>query len=272
MNSEERLRAFRAIYPNKSLTCGGRQWQYRVCGEGARTLLLLPGGELVNDLGFDLADALARRFRVVYPAYPRADALADLADGIDAILTAENAPSVWVIGTSFGGAVAQCMVRRHPERIARLILSNTGVPLAHLARTRKIVNATLATIPWPALRVLLARSLTKALGAPVDEMPFWRAYLKELFGARLTKAEVLSNLANQLEYHARYRFTPDDLAGWPGKIFIIESDNDIFSPERRKALRDTYPQAPVYTFHGGGHAPAISRAAEYLEVLDRFLE
>ena len=67
-------------------------------------------------------------------------------------------------------------------------------------------------------------------------------------------------------------FTPDDLAGWPGKIFIIESDNDIFSPERRKALRDTYPQAPVHTFHGGGNAPAFSRTGEYMKVLDGFLE
>jgi pimeloyl-ACP methyl ester carboxylesterase len=271
MSNDERLRAFRASYPNKSLTFGGLQWHYRTCGEGARTLLLLPGGELVNDVGFDLAGALARRFRIVYPAYPRAAALADLADGIAAILTAENAPSAWVLGASFGGAVAQCLVRRHPERITRLILSNTGVPQQYLVRTRKIVNATLAMIPWPALRGLLTRSLTKALGAPAGEMPFWRAYFKELFEARLTKADVLSNLGNQLEYHARYRFSPDDLAAWSGKIFIIESDNDIFSPERRKALRDIYPQAPVYTFHGGGHAPAFSRAGEYLDVLDRFL-
>jgi pimeloyl-ACP methyl ester carboxylesterase len=272
MSHEERLRAFRASYPNKSLTCGGRQWHYRIFGKGTQTLVLLPGGELVNDLGFDLAGALGQRFRIVYPAYPRADALADLADGIDAILTAENAPSVWILGTSFGGAVAQCLVRRHPRRIERLILSNTGVPQEYLVRTRKIVNATLAMIPWPALRTLLTRSLTKALGAPAGEMPFWRAYFKELFGTRLTRADVLSNLGNQLEYHARYRFSPDDLAAWSGEIFIIESDNDIFSPKRRKALRDTYPQAPVYTFHGGGHAPAFSRTGEYLEALDRFLE
>lgn len=272
MSNEERLRAFRASYPNKSLTVSGRQWQYRICGEGTRTLLLLPGGELVNDLGFDLAGALAGRFRIVYPAYPRADALADLADGIAAILTAEQAPCVWVLGASFGGAVAQCLVRRYPERVARLILSNTGVPQEYLVRTRKIVNRTLAMIPWPALRALLTRSLIKALGAPAVEMPFWRAYFKELFEARLTKADVLSNLGNQLEYHACYAFSPEDLAAWPGKIFIIESDNDIFSPERRKALRDTYPQAPVYTFHGGGHAPAFSRSGEYLEVLGRFLD
>jgi pimeloyl-ACP methyl ester carboxylesterase len=272
MTQEERLRAFRASYPNKSLAVAGVEWKYRICGAGARTLLLLPGGELVNDMGFDLAAALAPRFRIVYPAYPRVRSLDDLADGVAAILDAESIPRVWVLGASFGGAVAQCLIRRHPDRIERLILSNTGVPLAYLVRGRKIANAMLAAIPWPLLRGLLAKSIMKLLGAPAGEAPFWRSYAKQLFATQLTKADVMANLRIQLEYHRRYRFAPADLAAWPGKIFVIESDNDIFNAARRKALRDAYPQAPVYTFHGAGHAPAFSRANEYLEVLGRFLE
>ena len=272
MSQEERLRAFRASYPNKSLTVAGVEWKYRIPGAGARTLLMLPGGELVNDMAFDLAAALAPRFRILYPAYPRVRSLDELADGIAAILDAENIPRTWVLGASFGGAVAQCMIRRHADKVERLILSNTGVPLAYLVRGRKIANALLSSLPWPLLRGLLTKSIIKLLGAPAGELPFWRDYTKELFATQLTKADVMANLRIQCEYHLRYRFTPGDLAAWPGKIFIIESDNDIFNAERRKALRDTYPQAPVYTFHGAGHAPAISRPGEYLEVLGRFLE
>jgi pimeloyl-ACP methyl ester carboxylesterase len=272
MNQAERLRAFRANYPNKSLPVAGVDWKYRIGGAGAQALLLLPGGELVNDMGFDLATALAPRFRIVYPAYPSVNSLDSLADGIAAILDAEKIARVWVLGASFGGAVAQCMVRRHPARIERLILSNTGVPMAHLVRGRKIANAVLSSIPWPVLRGLLSKSIIKLLGAPASELSFWREYTKELFGAELTKADVMANLRIQLDYHQRYRFAPEDLAAWPGKVFVIESDNDIFNAERRKALRDTYPQAPVYTFHAAGHAPAFSQPAEYLEVLGRFLE
>jgi pimeloyl-ACP methyl ester carboxylesterase len=276
MNQEERLRAFRANYPNKSLAVAGVEWKYRVGGAGGRTLLILPGGELVNDMGFDLVAALAPRFHIVYPAYPRVRSLDDLADGVAAILDAENAPRVTVLGASFGGAVAQCMVRRHQAKIERLILSNTGVPLAHLVRGRKIANAVIASIPWQVLRRAMAKSILKLLGAPAGELPFWRDYTKELFAAQLGKADVMANLEIQYEYHLRYRFAPDDLAAWLGKMggkaFVIESDNDIFNAERRKALRDTYPQAPVYTFHGAGHAPGFSRAGEYLEVLGRFLD
>jgi pimeloyl-ACP methyl ester carboxylesterase len=271
MNPQERLRAFRARYPNKMLTAGRAEWRYRICGEGARPLLMLPGGELVNDLGFDLVNALAPRFRIVYPAYPRVDALADLADGIAAILEAENMPRTLALGTSFGGAVAQCLVRRHPDKFERLILSNCGVPLANQVRKRKIANAALSMVPWPVLRRMLARSITKLLGAPAEDGAFWQDYAKELVETRITRADVMSNLRHQLEYHERYRFAPDDLAAWPGKVFIIESDNDLFGPERRKAQRDTYPQAQVYTFRGAGQSPAVSRPGEYREVLERFL-
>lgn len=272
MTQSERLRAFGTKYPEKHVTAGGVTWRYRVGGQGSRPLLLLPGGELVNDMGFDLVAALAPRFRIVYPAYPVARSLEDLADGVAEVLAAEGIARATVLGPSFGGAVAQCLIRRHPDRIERLILSNTGVPLAYLVRGRKIANAVLASIPWPALRILLARSILKLLGAPAEELPFWRGYVKDLFDKRLTKADVMANLEIQLEYHQRFRFKPDDLAAWPGKIFVIESDNDIFNAERRKALRETYPQAPVYTFHGAGHAPAFSRAGEYMAVLGRFLD
>jgi pimeloyl-ACP methyl ester carboxylesterase len=271
MDQSERLRAFRASYPNKSLAVSGAAWRYRICGAGARPLLMLPGGELVNDMGFDLVAALAPRFRIVYPAYPRVESLDQLADGIAAILDAENIARTTVLGASFGGAAAQCMVRRHPQRIDHLILSNTGVPMAHLVRGRKIANALLSSIPWPVLRGLLSKSIIKLLGAPAEELPFWRNYTQELFATQLSKADVMANLRIQLDYHRLYSFRPTDLASWPGKIFVIESDNDIFNAERRKALRDTYPQAPVYTFHGAGHAPAFSRAKEYLEVLQRLL-
>lgn len=271
MNQEERLRAFRASYPNKSLAVAGVEWKYRICGAGERALLMLPGGELFNDMGFDLVAALAPRFRIVYPAYPRVRSLDDLADGIAAILDAEHIARVHVLGASFGGAVAQVMVRRHPGKVEVLILSNTGVPLAYLVRGRKIANALLASLPWPVLRGLLTKSVLKLLGAPAAQSPFWRGYTKELFASQLTKPDVMANLRIQLDYHLRYRFAPGDLAAWPGKVFVIESDNDIFNTERRKALRDTYPQAPVYTFHGAGHAPAFSRAEEYLDVLGRFL-
>ena len=77
--------------------------RYRVLGAGARTLLAIPGGELVNDLGFEFALAMSETHTLVYPAYPRAASIEELADGLCAILDAEGMGRVTILGASFGG-------------------------------------------------------------------------------------------------------------------------------------------------------------------------
>ena len=69
-----------------------------------------------------------------------------------------------------------------------------------------------------------------------------------------------------------FRFTPEDLDSWPGRILILESDQDLFTPERRAELRRCYPQASVHTFHGAGHTPWMSHREEYLCVINEFLD
>ena len=271
MTQQDRLDVFRGRYANKTLTTGGVDWKYRALGGDSQPLLMLPGAELVNDMNFDLASALAARFRIVYPAYPRVQSLEDLADGAAAILRALRMPRAWVLGTSFGGAVAQLMVRRHQDAIERVVLSNSGVPLKNLVLGRQLANAALGLMPWQMLGRTLARKTVELLRAPAAEQPFWQHYARQLYEEHLTRDDVMTNLRIQLEYHQRYRFTPQDLANWRGKLFVIESENDIFSPARRKALHDVYPQATVHTFRDAGQAPAVSRPSEYIEVLGRFL-
>jgi len=60
----------------------------------------------------------------------------------------------------------------------------------------------------------------------------------------------------------------------PGRrrVLILESDEDILTPERRAELRRCYPQARVHTFHGAGHAPWMSHREEYLAVIKAFLD
>lgn len=83
-----------------------------------------------------LIEALERDFRVIAPAYPAGAGIAGLADGFT-----EGVRQVDVPGSSFGGFLAQMFARRHPERVRRLVLANTGSP---------------ATTPLPLLIGLLA--------------------------------------------------------------------------------------------------------------------
>jgi pimeloyl-ACP methyl ester carboxylesterase len=266
MDKRAALERFRAI-PEKTLGV----WRYRVVGAGARTFLAIPGGELVNDLGFEFAMAVSGTPRVVYPAYPRASSIEELADGLRAILDAEEVDCVAILGASFGGSVAQVFVRRYPERVSELILSNTGVPLRYLAGPVRVTYWIARVMPWRVVTKLLRSPLLKTVDQTRADREFWQEYLDELCSVRLTKADVLSNMLNQHDYHVRFRFAPEDLKQWRGRVLIAESDTDVIGPRRRKALRETYPQATLRTFHNAGHAPMFTRYGEYLRMVQDFL-
>ena len=127
LHLSRRLESYRRTHPYKEIQVEGRQWRYVVGGQGERTLLLLPGGTLVPDTYFILLEALEHDYHVIVPAYAAVPTMTELVTGAAAILDAEGIERVDVMGSSFGGYVAQCFVRAHPDHVDRLILAVTGV-------------------------------------------------------------------------------------------------------------------------------------------------
>jgi pimeloyl-ACP methyl ester carboxylesterase len=103
-------------------------------------------------------------------------ALDELAAGVAAVLDAEKIADCAVLGGSFGGAVAQVVVRRFPGRVRSLILSNTGVPMRNLVGAQWVALSIFKIAPWPGICTLLRSSLTKLLSPPAQDRRFWRAY------------------------------------------------------------------------------------------------
>ena len=102
-------------------------------GEGT-PVVLLPGMSLdISYLG-RLADALAadglRPVRVGSrqpPSDPDAAVtMHDLADDVNAVLTALDLPPAWVAGHAFGNRVARAVALDHPDRVAGVILLAAG--------------------------------------------------------------------------------------------------------------------------------------------------
>jgi maspardin len=267
MDRQAALECFRAV-PEQSLG----EWRYRILGTGANTFLAIPGGELVNDLGFEFALAMSETNRVIYPAYPRASSIEELADGLGMILDAEHSDKVAILGASFGGAVAQVFVRRHPDHVSELILSNTGVPLQHLARPVCLTYWIIKAMPWRLTSRLLRTLLQRTVDPAGTDKAFWAGYADELCAVRLNKTDLLSNILIQRDYHSRFQFTPADLKDWAGRVLIAESDTDVLGARRRRALREAYPRAEIHTFHDAGHAPVFTRHAEYLQMVKNFLK
>jgi len=269
---KDQLQRFRATHPVKHATVAGANWEYIACGHGAETMLILPGLLGIGEMSFHHILAFESEYRALAPTYPfDLTTVAQLTEGIAGILDAEGIDRAHVLGGSYGGLVAQCLVRRYPNRVSKLILSHTGGPKLERAEKNKRLIAVLRLLPMGVLRAMLRLATRKSLQDAPEQRAFWVAYSEEMI-ARLTKADLIARYQIAVDFDATSRFTPDDLKNWPGRILILEGDNDpIAEAPAREALKAFHPQAQRYTFHGTGHVASIAKLDEYVAVIKRFL-
>ena len=272
---KERLRAFRTAHPHEQIALAGTVWSYLLGGLGAQraeTFPILPGGERIGDVAFPLMQQFEPEYRCLYPSFPPLSTMGALVDGLAALLDHLAIDRVILFAASFGGDVGQCFVRKYPDRVSRLILLNTGIPDERLGRATQRVKPLVTLLPMRLVRFLVERLvLGRALATRPEEQAFWRALLHELV-AQLTRADVVSSFDDTIDYRLHYHFSPADLATWPGKVLILQSDDDpATTPAMRAALRALYPQAQVHTFHQAGHTPFLSQPDEFFPLVRAFL-
>lgn len=266
---DARLEAFRAGHRYRTLDVDGVQWHYLAGGSGAQTVLLPSGGTRVPDIYLLLIDALERDFRVLAPAYPAGAGITGLADGLAAILDAEGVRQADVLGSSFGGFVAQTFARRHPGRVRRLVLANTGGPAAPPLPLLPLLIRFLAVLPENAVRSLTGWNWRRWFAPDSQEgAVFWNKLLTDILG-RLGKDDLLSALREMDDFaHLPAAVPPAP----PIPVLLIESELDeAFSPQARAALRALYPEAEVRLFAGEGHGVMATRSAEYIDTVREFL-
>ncbi len=266
------LLRFRATHPARTLTVAGTRWEYLASGSGASTLLILPGLLGLAEMSFQHSLAFEGEYRVIVPSYPFG--LIDLGAmtaGLAAILDAEGAGRAHVLGGSYGGMVAQRFVRAYPERVDRLVLSHTGGPKPERAAQNQWALTVFGLLPMGLLRALLRAATRKSLRAAPEHIAFWDAYSEEMI-QRLSKADLLARYRLAVDFDRTSAFTPSDLERWPGRILILEGDDDpVAEAPARATLKALHPQARVHTFHGTGHVASIARLDEYVGVIRRFL-
>lgn len=266
------LLRFRQTHPLRQIDVAGTTWEYLACGHGAETLLILPGLIGLAEMSFQHILALEGEYRILVPSYPFGlKDLGEMETGIATILDAEGVRRAHVLGGSYGGMVAQRFARRYPERVARLVLSHTGGPKPERAAQSRRVVALFGLLPMGLLRALLRAATRKSLQAAPEHRAFWVAYSEEMI-QHLTKADLIARYRLAVDFDATSTFTPDDLKDWPGRILILEGDDDpVAEAPARAALKALHPQARVHTFHGTGHVASIARLDEYVAVIRQFL-
>jgi pimeloyl-ACP methyl ester carboxylesterase len=99
-----------------------------------------------------------------------------------------------------------------------------------------------------------------------------KALFTEIVQYRLAKAQLIGLMQCTADVGANYRFTPQDLAGWPGRVLLLMAEDDPATPEPlRQAMRAMYPQAQARLFSGSGHLTAVLQQEEYFAATDEFL-
>jgi pimeloyl-ACP methyl ester carboxylesterase len=272
-----RLKDFRLTHPYKHLAERQADWEYISCGQGEQALLLLPGALSVGESTFPLIKAFENQYRIIAPSYSLSLTMSGLCEGISQILEAEAVREAHVLGGSYGGLVAQYFVRQFPAKVRSLILSHTFILTKKYAKPLWIVGKTFPALPQglfvSLLRLRLYRILVSKLRAAAHpETEFWRAYLNEAIASDLLKEVFIHQNKCLFDLTREPQFTRHDLEQWPGKILIIESNDDpAISARDRALLRSTYPKAEVHTFSDAGHASSILKRDEVVSVIRTFL-
>ncbi len=272
LTKPEQYEQFRAAYPLRCQLIDGQPWENVEAGAGAEHFLLLPGGFGIATTAWEYILAFAPRYHVVSLHYPPAIArIADLCDGLAELMSALGIGAAHVLGGSASGAVAQAFVRRHPSRVASLILAQTGPPQPRRAAAAHHSAALVEALPLPISAALLRAATLAFLPLPSPGHRFWRTHF-----AQVIAAQTRSGLANRFrllaDYDAGYRFGPADLWGWPGRVAIIESAADGFvKPAEQAALRALYPRAWLHRFPKGSHGLSLHQPQAQIAAIARFL-
>ena len=262
------LASFREI-PVKTLEYNGLDWPYLVLGSGPETLLLLHGMGGAYDIWWQQIEALQADFRIISLTLPTVHSLEEAADGIDAILEAEQVQKLSMLGTSMGGYIAQYYLSTHPGRLEKVIFGNTFPPNEIYRRENGGLRKLVPWLPeWLVMQQFRA-NISKTVSPASGYSKLVEAYLLEQYSGLMSKEQFIGRFDIVLDSFA-INGAPDRRAV---PKLIIESDNDpLVPPELRARLKQAYPEARVHTFSGTGHFTYLNEPEAYTEVLRLFLQ
>jgi proline iminopeptidase len=262
-------------------------------GTGNDTVILLHGGPGVPDYLADVSAILGSKHHVI-----RFDqrgtgasvcssgqyALQDYVDDLEAVRRARKLERLALFGHSWGGMVAQLYATRHPERVAKLCLSNSSIGLgdewrlmeravmAHNRRRSGIggfmllgLDQLLAMLPGAtgdrAARRMMAR--------------VWRNYFDHPQSAPPPSPEWLAGVHSRpifLTRSAALAAKASDLSGLDGvPVLIIFGESDIYGTTTQR-LVTRYPTARVVVIPRAGHVPWLQNRAIFSDIIVEFFE
>ncbi|MBT7758987.1 MAG: alpha/beta hydrolase [Rhodospirillaceae bacterium] len=255
------LDKFRKQMPAKTIPVRGRQWKMIDTGGTGPILLMLPGTLGNADIFFKQMEKLGQRIRIIALAYPLIADVDLLAGDIARLLDRLAIPRASVLGTSFGGFLAQVFAEQFPARIETLFIGNSLTD-ADLIRGAFPPGSELLKLPPKALRAQMSSQMSnwdhsEKIFAQLSDL-----LLRELASYLPPRAPKLRLAAIMLRQKAPIPTLPDS------QIVIIECQDDpLIPPHVREDVRRRYPEAELHSLPTGRHFPYLTRTDAYNEIL-----
>jgi pimeloyl-ACP methyl ester carboxylesterase len=237
-------------------------------------LILLPGA-LGPLEGGDIAGWLSAGRPAITIDYRADDRLQRLLARVLAAAEGEGADRFDLLGQSYGGWIAQCVARAHPDRVRRLVLSHSFALEPRQAWRFRLGRRMIELMPHRLGARLLLKRAGRALTPVAMKDPALHERLLDTLERRLRDPEFWKGLAAQqscladslaADFAALAPVAPDV------PVLIIESGEDPMVPERARArLRALYPGAQVVRFERAGHVSAIAEPQSYAWAVEAFL-
>ncbi|SPJ32188.1 bifunctional 3-oxoadipate enol-lactonase/4-carboxymuconolactone decarboxylase PcaDC [Kushneria phyllosphaerae] len=240
----------------------GRTIAWRLLGPEAAPLVVLahPLG-MSQSVWDEVLPTLLSRYRVLtwdLPGHGGSAAASGaltieaLADELLTLVAQGGAERFHFVGTSIGGALGQYLLVHHPERLATVVLTNTGAvigtPDNWHARAKRVRDEGLATMAGE-LAPRWFSATTRENPALVEG---WRAQLAR------TDDESYARLCEMLAgFDMRGAFT--DSAERDGLYLLGGSDDLSTPPETLEALAEVLNAAPLEILTGVGHVPSVEQ-------------
>lgn len=186
----------------------------------------------------------------------------DFAGDLVGLLDAVRVPRAVVVGLSMGGQIALDLYRRHPERVAGLLLADTSATAEPDPDGRRAAAAALVEEGMDPYAVQNLYRMVRP-GAPTD--------VAEHVLTMMRGADPAGAAAAQLARADR----PDlrDLLPTISvpTVVVVGADDDFTPPSEARAIAAAIPDAELVVVEGAAHLPNLEHPATFDAALARLL-
>lgn len=273
----------------------GAQLYIREVGSGPPLVILHGGPDFNHNYLLPQMDRLSGPFRLIYydqrgrgkssgAVAPGDVDIESEIDDLDRLRRHLELDTLSILGHSWGGLLAMEYATRHPARVARMILLNTG-PASHT----DLMRAREARETHEAERLAEMRAIAGTSAYAEGDIAAEAAYYRRHFAGTLSRTEDLQAIVDRLRSH----FTPKDILKaraieqrlyaqtWmsPGydllpklrrltvPTLVVHGDRDLFPLGGTRKVAEAISGAHLVVLNDCGHFAYLERPAEVLKAI-----